>query len=69
VYTPPSLRGRGYGTAVTAALTRLAFERGHRFAMLFTDVDNPTSNQIYAAIGYAPVCEWMHARVHADPTM
>ena len=62
VYTPPSLRGRGYGTAVTAALTRLAFERGHAFCMLFTDLANPVSNRIYANIGYVPVADWVHAK-------
>jgi predicted GNAT family acetyltransferase len=28
VYTPPSLRGRGYGGSVTAAVTELAFSQG-----------------------------------------
>jgi uncharacterized protein len=65
VYTPPSARRRGYGTAVTAALTRTAFDRGHSGCMLFTDLSNPTSNHIYMDIGYRPVTDWVHARFDA----
>lgn len=66
VYTPPALRRHGYGTAVTAALTRLVFERGHACCMLFTDVSNPTSNHIYTQIGYRPVLDWVHASIAAS---
>jgi GNAT superfamily N-acetyltransferase len=57
VYTPPELRGRGYGTAVTAAASELLLERGYRFCFLYTDLANPTSNAIYRRIGYEPVCD------------
>jgi len=57
VHTPPASRGRGYGTAVTAALSRLMLDRGHRFCFLYTDLANPTSNAMYARIGYEPVCD------------
>ena len=57
VYTPPEHRRRGYGTAVTAAVSQLLLERGHRFCFLYTDLANPTSNSIYARIGYEPVCD------------
>jgi predicted GNAT family acetyltransferase len=62
VYTPPELRGRGYGTAVTAELSaRLLdgrlFRGGRRFCFLYTDLANPTSNAIYERIGYRMVCE------------
>ena len=46
VYTPPSLRGRGYGGGVTAAITRLASVPGAASAVLFTDLANPTSNSL-----------------------
>ncbi len=58
VYTPPEHRRRGYGSAVTAATTRLLLDRGHRFVFLFTDLANPTSNHIYREIGYAPVADF-----------
>jgi predicted GNAT family acetyltransferase len=57
VYTPPELRGRGYGSAVTAAVTERALDRGRRFCFLYTDLANPTSNAIYRRLGYEPVCD------------
>jgi len=57
VYTPPEHRGRGYGSAVTAAASGLVLDRGMRFCFLYTDLANPTSNGIYMRIGYEPVCD------------
>jgi uncharacterized protein len=57
VYTPPELRGRGYASALTAALTQQLLEGGLRFCFLFTDLANPTSNSIYQRIGYEPVSD------------
>ncbi len=57
VYTPPDLRRRGYGSAVTAAASQLQLDAGRRFVFLFTDLDNSTSNKIYQAIGYEPVID------------
>ena len=57
VHTPHARRGRGYGTAVTAAVTRLQLERGRMLCFLYTDLANPTSNAIYQRLGYVPVCD------------
>lgn len=57
VYTPPDRRGRGYASACVAALSTKILAEGRRFCFLFTDLANPTSNRIYRAIGYAPVCD------------
>ncbi len=57
VYTPPDLRGRGYASSLTAAASADQLGRGRRFCFLFTDLANPTSNKIYQAIGYEPVCD------------
>jgi GNAT superfamily N-acetyltransferase len=57
VYTPPELRGRGYASAGTAALTRLLLDRGCAYTFLYTDLANPTSNKIYRAIGYEHVAD------------
>jgi RimJ/RimL family protein N-acetyltransferase len=57
VYTPPAARRRGYGAAVTAAVTADALERGADDVVLFTDLANPTSNAIYQRIGFAPVSD------------
>jgi hypothetical protein len=57
VYTPPRLRGRGYASACVTALTQRMLASGLQYCCLYTDVANPTSNAIYARIGYRPVCE------------
>jgi GNAT superfamily N-acetyltransferase len=54
VYTPPTHRGNGYGSGVTAAATRSILDE-HGIPVLFTDLANPTSNKIYRAMGYRPV--------------
>jgi predicted GNAT family acetyltransferase len=56
VYTPPAWRGRGYGSAATAAATRAILDEG-AVPCLYTDLANPTSNKIYRAIGYYPVLD------------
>ena len=60
VYTPQELRGRGYASAVTAAVSRRGLEMGYRFCCLYTDLSNPTSNSIYTKLGYRPVCDSAH---------
>lgn len=56
VYTPPPRRRRGYASALVAALTQhLLLAEGRSWVFLFTDLANPTSNRIYARIGYRPV--------------
>ncbi|MEO7296663.1 MAG: GNAT family N-acetyltransferase [Candidatus Limnocylindria bacterium] len=57
VYTPPQHRNRGYASSLTAAASADQLERDRRFCFLFTDLANPTSNKIYGAIGYEPVCD------------
>lgn len=58
VYTPPALRGRGYGGAVTAAVSGAARERGLAEVLLFTDLANPTSNGLYQRLGYEPAGDY-----------
>jgi GNAT superfamily N-acetyltransferase len=55
VYTPPGFRGRGYGSAVTAAASRRLLEAGAEDVLLYTDLANPVSNSIYQRIGYRAV--------------
>jgi uncharacterized protein len=56
VYTPPAHRKHGYATALVGQLTGRLL-RQHRYCYLNTDLANPTSNKIYQAIGYEPVCD------------
>lgn len=55
VWTPPSHRGHGFGSAVTAAASRWAIDAGAPHVVLFTDLTNPVSNSIYVKLGYRPV--------------
>jgi ribosomal protein S18 acetylase RimI-like enzyme len=57
VYTPPQLRQRGYGGAVTSAVSRQALAAGAAEVVLYTDLANPTSNALYQRLGYRPVCD------------
>lgn len=56
VYTPPSERGQGYAAALTAAATAARLTCGDERVTLFTDVANPTSNALYARVGFSDVC-------------
>jgi len=57
VYTPPEHRNHGFATAVTAATTQAILDSGKKFATLYTNLDNPTSNSIYQQIGYKPILD------------
>lgn len=56
VFTPREFRGRGIASYVVGELTRRGLEAGSRMC-LFTDRANPTSNKIYAGLGYEPVVD------------
>ncbi len=60
VYTPPSLRGRGYVGAVTAAVVERIFAEGKIAACLYTDLRTRASNRCYAKIGFKPACRSWH---------
>jgi predicted GNAT family acetyltransferase len=62
VYTPPEHRRRGYATSLVADLSRWLLEQGNRSCYLFTDLANPTSNAIYARIGYRRICDAVEYR-------
>jgi len=57
VYTPPEHRRHGYAAAVTTAASRAVLSAGAERVMLFTDLSNPTSNGVYARLGYRQVSE------------
>jgi hypothetical protein len=64
VYTPPSLRGHGYATALVAALSQHMLDSGCSYTCLFTDLANPTSNSIYPKVGYRALgdARYVHVR-------
>jgi len=52
IYTPPALRGQGYGKAVTAKLCQSILESGSHVA-LHADATHAFTNQLYQALGFA----------------
>jgi hypothetical protein len=57
VYTPATLRGRGYAAAVTADISWRGMEAGHQ-VILFADMANATSNALYQRLGYRAIGRW-----------
>ena len=55
VYTPPEHRNKGYATSCVLSLTKKLLSERYTFCSLYTDLSNPTSNNIYTKIGYVPV--------------
>ena len=63
LYVDEACRGRGYGTALMAALARTCVERGYRrFEWTVLDWNAP-SLAFYRAIGAAPQDEWTTQRL------
>ena len=60
VYTVPEARGRGFGAAITAVVSRVLREQGAT-VMLYADADNPTSNGVYERLGFRAVDEHVEA--------
>lgn len=52
IATDPVARGKGFGGAVTAALTRIAFERGERMCTLAHYHPNDSARRMYLRLGY-----------------
>ncbi len=62
VYTPRQHRGRGYAGAAVAELSQRLRDQGV-VPCLYTDQANPTSNALYAALGYEPVVDMVNLLV------
>lgn len=60
VYTPAEFRSHGYGSLVTALVSKKMLEGGKKLCNLFTDLSNSTSNSIYKKIGYKMVGKSKH---------
>jgi predicted GNAT family acetyltransferase len=57
VYTPPTDRGNGYASRLTAHVSQHMLDEGRRFCFLYTNQANATANHIYEEIGYEPVTD------------
>jgi len=56
IYTPPYFRNKGYGTAITAHISKICLDEGY-ICTLTADLSNPVSNSIYQKMGYRPLCD------------
>ena len=52
VYTPPELRGRGYGRSAVAASLLDARSEGYEKSVLFTGIGNIAAQRAYLALGF-----------------
>ena len=66
VWTPPALRGRGYGRAVVAGALQIARDAGAVKAILATGRHNVAAQAAYRAIGFNSVGDY--ATLTFDPT-
>jgi len=51
IYTPPHLRGRGYGKQMVCGLVSIAQNKGI-YPMLYTTLDNAIANKLYQSLGF-----------------
>jgi ribosomal protein S18 acetylase RimI-like enzyme len=58
VFTPPALRGRGYGRAVVAGALRDARANGVAVALLFTGEENVAARRAYLGLGFAIIGDY-----------
>ena len=58
VWTPPSLRSRGYGRAAVAASLLDARAEGVRVAILFTGKGNVPACRAYEALGFQVIGDY-----------
>jgi ribosomal protein S18 acetylase RimI-like enzyme len=58
VYTPPALRGRGYGRAAVAGSLLEARQAGYQRSTLFTQESNVAAQRAYQALGYRVIGDY-----------
>jgi len=58
VFTPSEERRKGYASSLVAQLSQKLLDSGKKYCLLYTDLENPTSNHIYQNLGFRPVCDW-----------
>lgn len=68
VFTPPRYRRRGYARSLVAEVTEELLQE-YDFVMLYTDLDNPTSNKIYKEIGYEQIANPVHLKLIEKDSM
>jgi len=67
VFTLEEERGRGYGSACVAALSRRLLDRGWRYCLVFADRDNPITTRMYPRLGYGEIARFATIGFRDDP--
>lgn len=62
VFTPQKYRRKGYARTLVAEVTEELLQE-YDFAMLYTDLKNPTSNKIYMEVGYSQIANPVHLAI------
>lgn len=62
VFTPKKHRRKGYARTLVAEVTEELLQE-YDFAMLYTDLKNPTSNKIYMEVGYSQIANPVHLAI------
>lgn len=66
VYTPEAQRGKGYASALVAEVSQRILDSGKTYCTLFTDLANPTSNRIYAALGFERIGDYRWVKFDSE---
>ncbi|MBN1581559.1 MAG: hypothetical protein JXA89_12720 [Anaerolineae bacterium] len=69
VWTPPALRGRGYGRCVVAASLLDARADSVEQAILFTGEKNIPAQKAYMALGFRPIGDYRIALLQEAATI
>ena len=67
VYTLARHRRHGYATALVGAMVRERLAAGTERVFLLTDADNPTSNALYARLGFRAVSDQVRLDLRPPP--
>ncbi len=67
VWTPPELRGNGYGRCAVAVSLLDARSEGASRSILFTGDDNLGARKAYAALGYQPIGDYRIVLLRSSP--
>lgn len=65
VFTPTKHRRKGYARTLVAEVTEELLGE-YDFVMLYTDLQNPTSNKIYKEIGFEQIATPVHLKIEDD---
>ena len=63
IFTPPRLRGKGYGRAIVAALSA-HIRKNNQLPVLYTTADNIAANNLYTSMGFREAGRLTEVRFH-----